>query len=256
MFNTIKKQYDRLSREIARSEKMISKLPKGNIIAEQRGNKFRYYLNTKEKRRCLTRDDDILKEQLALKNLLRVQIEDMLSEKIAIEYYLRHHKQEKTPGYLLSHPGIAALLQSYLEGLDTDFKIWASSGGGHDMYPENKIFKAENGEYVRSKSELIIVSQLIRYELSFRYESALMLGSVCVHPDFTIKHPVTGETIIWEHLGLIDDPEYARIAAEKIRMYIMHGYYPGINLILTCETADKPFDSLAAVRAIELYLNS
>ena len=255
MFNTIKKQYDRLSKEIARSEKMMNKLPKGDIIAEQRGNTFRYYLRSKGKRRCLTRSEGILKEQLALKNLLRMQLEDMQSEKNAIGFYLRHHKEEKTSDYLTSHPGIAALLQPYLEGLDTDYKIWASDGSGYDMHPENKIYKAENGESVRSKSELIIMSQLIRYELSFRYESSLMLGSVCVHPDFTIRHPVTGEIIIWEHLGMIDDPEYARNAAEKIRLYIQHGYYPGINLIITCETADKPFDSSAAMRVIELYLN-
>lgn len=29
-----------------------------------------------------------------------------------------------------------------------------------------------------------------------------------IHPDFTVRHPITGKRIYWEHFGMMDDQEY------------------------------------------------
>ena len=60
--------------------------------------------------------------------------------------------------------------------------------------------------------------------------------------------------MIWEHLGMLDDPEYRRSAGwEKVRSYLLNGYIPGVNLILTAETADAPMGPKAIEEMVELY---
>lgn len=52
---------------------------------------------------------------------------------------------------------------------------------------------------------------------------------------------------------MMDDPEYRRTAAEKVRSYLLNGYIPGVNLILTAETADAPMGPKAIEEMVELY---
>lgn len=101
----------------------------------------------------------------------------------------------------------------------------------------------EQGETVRSKSELIIANLLYRLGIPYRYECALYLeGYGTVHPDFTILSVRNRTEIIWEHLGKMDDPDYARDNVKKIKAYQKNGYIPGKNLIITMETSESVLD--------------
>lgn len=60
-----------------------------------------------------------------------------------------------------------------------------------------------------------------------------------------------GEIILWEHLGLIDNPDYRNKAYRKILKYNENGYYQGKNLILTYETAESPLDPMDVEHEIE-----
>lgn len=62
----------------------------------------------------------------------------------------------------------------------------------------------------------MIASYLYIKKIPFRYECALYLNGVLVFPDFTIRHPKTGEVYYWEHFGLIDQPSYVKRTMEKI----------------------------------------
>lgn len=93
------------------------------------------------------------------------------------------------------------------------------------------------GERVRSKSEVIIADTLNREGISYRYEYPIQLkGYGKVYPDFTILNISLRKEIYWEHLGMMDDEEYAEKAVRKINNYIQNGIFPGDNLILTYET--------------------
>ena len=61
-------------------------------------------------------------------------------------------------------------------------------------------------------------------------------------PDFTIRHPKSGEFYYWEHFGLIDDPGYRKNAMSKLQLYASHGIFPTINLITTYETKYTPLN--------------
>ena len=68
----------------------------------------------------------------------------------------------------------------------------------------------------------------------------MILDACTVYPDFTIRHPQTGRTYYWEHFGLMDNPEYARKAFQKVQIYNANGILPSDQLIMTFENQKKP----------------
>lgn len=107
-------------------------------------------------------------------------------------------------------------------------------------YPENLIHKTFSGHLVRSKSEALIDMALSINKIPFRYECALHLGESTIYPDFTIRHPHTGETYFWEHFGKMDHSMYCKNVYAKLQLYSAHGIIPSIQLITTYETLDHP----------------
>ncbi len=84
---------------------------------------------------------------------------------------------------------------------------------------------------------------LYTHKIPFRYECALSLNHVVIYPDFTIRHPITGQIYYWEHFGMMDHPTYSQNTCSKLQLYTANGIYPSIQLITTYETKDHPLDS-------------
>lgn len=146
------------------------------------------------------------------------------------------------------------LISSLYKPQENDLLKWMSeSYTKNEKYPEQLIHKTVLGNYVRSKSEALISMFLSMNQIPFRYECELQLGESTIHPDFTIRHPKTGEIYYWEHFGIMDESYYASNAYARIQLYISHGIIPGVNLITTYETKSCPLDSEMLVRIIEIY---
>jgi len=116
--------------------------------------------------------------------------------------------------------------------------------------PEALKFYTKMGIIVRSKSEVIIATALYDNNIKFEYEKAIKISDVIYYPDFTVEKK-NGDIILWEHLGLIDNPDYRNKAYRKILKYNENGYYQGKNLILTYETAESPLDPMDVEHEIE-----
>ncbi len=84
----------------------------------------------------------------------------------------------------------------------------------------------------------------------------MTLGGVVFYPDFTVRHPVTGETFYWEHVGRPDDSVYRASFLDKLNLYIAHGIIPEQNLILTWETGNHPLSSAEVEQKIQQFLNT
>lgn len=100
-------------------------------------------------------------------------------------------------------------------------------GGVSHRFDSNLIHVAANGALVRSKNEVIIAD--ILEDLApgrWSYERVLT-GDDGSHrsPDFTIDTP-TGETVYWEHLGMLNNPRYAAKWAAKLEWYRENGILP------------------------------
>ena len=96
--------------------------------------------------------------------------------------------------------------------------------GGGRFLEANLIHRTSNGTLVRSKSEVIIADALSAAGVEFAYEREFRGhdGSLRL-PDFTIEDAATGETYIWEHLGMLSNPQYARAWERKEAWYAASG---------------------------------
>ena len=109
--------------------------------------------------------------------------------------------------------------------------------------PEEKVYQTKRGEMVRSKSELLIADLLYEMEIPYRYEPRVrMKGGNYKYPDFLILNRKTRQTIYWEHLGLMDDPDYLNNNLAKILEYGENGICLGKNLMITFETSEHPLN--------------
>ena len=109
-------------------------------------------------------------------------------------------------------------------------------------FVEGLIHKTLSGVIVRSKSEVIIADDLFRAGIQFEYEKQIEEnGHRCI-PDFTIED-ASGDTIIWEHLGLLDNPSYKASWNKKLAFYNSIGFFEGVNLFTTCDHEGGSIDS-------------
>ena len=54
--------------------------------------------------------------------------------------------------------------------------------------------------------------------------------------------PIDCKIWYWEHLGMMDNPQYVSGFTEKLQTFCNNGIIPDYNLILTYETAYMPLD--------------
>lgn len=116
------------------------------------------------------------------------------------------------------------------------------------------LLSAKN-ERMRSKSEILISNVLSEFNIPYLYEKPLTLhDGKLVHPDFTILNINERLEIIWEHFGLMDDPQYRAGAFRKLRSYNTSGFFEGDNLIISYETGAQPLDMAAVRQKVKAYL--
>lgn len=103
-------------------------------------------------------------------------------------------------------------------------------------YPEELKFKTTNNNLMRTKSELIIANRLEHYGIPYLPEKPLWFDYDMYpkYPDFTILK-ANGDTVIWEHMGLMDREDYFIKNSRKIIEYRQNGYSQNTNLIITFE---------------------
>lgn len=254
LYERIEKEYKRLKVKIDTIQKQLKTMPKGEIQCVQDGEFQRWYLKESGKRTYISKKKRELAEKLATKKYLSTLLKSLKQEKTAVEFYLRHHKTNQAEQFLKSTSPYYKLLLPFFNSPNEDYQKWMMENYERNMkHPEQLIFKASSGNYVRSKSEMMIDMFLHINKIPFRYECALHLGELTLYPDFTVKHPVTGDIYYWEHFGMMDDSNYCRNACMKLQTYTSNGIIPTVNLIMTFETKEHPLSSDMIEGIIEYY---
>ena len=248
-------EYKKLDKESCAMEKQLQTLPSGKLICAQNGKYLKYYHSDGHTKTYIAKDKHHLAQQLAFKQYLLATLYDIKAEKRAIQFYLKHHKPLSTADTLLNtESAYFSLLEPYFTPLSQELADWTQAPYPQNEYhPEQRIHKSAFGQLVRSKSEAMIAMALCTYKIPFRYECALILGDHTVFPDFTIRHPQTGEVYYWEHFGLMDNPTYAKNACNKLSLYTAQNIIPTIQLITTFETKEHPLTTEIIKKQIEQY---
>lgn len=250
------KENEKLDNQIHTLQSQLKTLPDGKLVCASNGKWKKWYHSTKQGTMYLPKKNRKLAEDLAYKKYVQLQLENLNCEKEAINSYLNHHdsnarqKEEE----LFYSPDFHSLLQARLTPLSEELQTWMTMPYDKNAnHPENLNNKAYSGNMVRSKSEVLIDMFLFKNKIPFRYECLLELDGIMMYPDFTIRHPKTGETFYWEHFGLMDNPTYSKNACSKLQHYISSGIIPSIQLITTYETKDNPLSAEKVEKIVEEY---
>ena len=236
----------------------LDNAPEGTARIVRKGGKCYYY------HRCgpdtngtiIRRDEFKLLSSLAQKRYDLSAIGAIRQEIDAIKTFLTQYPQVnaeemiwKMPAELREH--IQPLVETdeeFIAGWRKDYDNSFSSDANCDLI-------TKRGEAVRSKSELIIANMLEEMGVPYQYEYPLYLeGLGIVHPDFRVLNVRTRKTVFWEHNGMMDSPGYYDNTVRKISAYIMNGYFPGDNLILSFETSTATLNTLVIRETIHRCL--
>ena len=274
-----------LQEEINWLEKAIKKSPPGRLNINKSGNRYKWINQLEDGTRQYIRKKDIkLAGLLAAKGFYKRKLIETRQELTGLNYYFNNHDRirfisndlENGDGELSRLIGVGEecfrlekfeaspstklrkkngfSFTSDEKKISAELKAWME-----EEYPKNRkydgslIVKAVGGLMVRSKSEAFIANELSGRGIPFRYECLLEVDGLTYYPDFTIIHPITHETIYWEHLGLMDDAEYREKAKRKLVNYTRAGIIPGVNLIITYETDYNPLDFQVVKKLIDAY---
>ena len=130
-----------------------------------------------------------------------------------------------------------------IEPTDEEYvKDWYAKHPGYaNPYPNHSELYTERGEMVRSKSEKILADLFFKHNIPYVYEPRLEFGNgKTVYPDFLLLDVVRRRTYIYEHFGMMDNPDYVRSALEKLSLYSENGYWVGDTLLCSYETSTSP----------------
>lgn len=255
LYERILTEKERLIEQIRTLKQELLGLPEGKLICCHHGTRCKWYLSDGHKKIYIPKTNAHLAMQLARKKYLTLKLKDLENEKRALDFYLQHHSPTGKANMLLTEPSeYQALLAPQFTTFSTEISNWLNSPYEQNhTHPEHLIHKSISGHLLRSKSEMLIDMLLYQHQIPFRYECALNLGEVKLHPDFTIRHPITGELYYWEHFGLMEHPNYAANTFSKLKLYTEYGIIPGIHLITTYETQEHPLSTEMVEKIIDYY---
>lgn len=246
---------EKLEEQINSLKFQLETYPEGSIFCSRNGNRYKWYHSVEGSIPAyIPKANKTFAQQLAAKKYLSLKLEDLLHEKRAIDFYLRHHTDSKAEQLLTDHSEYQKLLSPFFQPQSKELSDWMNAPfNSNSKYPEYKVHKTVSGNLVRSKSEALIDMALHVNQIPFRYECALQLGKSTVYPDFTIRHPCTGKVYYWEHFGKMDDSQYSNDIGKRLQRYISHGIIPNIQLITTYETSNEPLSTEEIDRIITTY---
>lgn len=256
MFLRMKNHYQKLTQESSKIRIQLENLPEGKLICVANGSYVKWYHSCNGRITYIPKSNHVFAEKLAIKTYLSQLLKEQQQELKALDFYLRHHKEsDASAASMLTHSSpFAPLLTTYFKPINDELDTWAKEPyESTPLHPEQLIHKACMNLQVRSKSESQIAMYLYNNKIPFRYEAPLILDGHIIYPDFTIRHPITGDFYYWEHFGLMDNEDYRRNAFSKLQLFSNHGIYPGINLITTYETKNHPLSHETIESLIQLY---
>lgn len=250
----VRKEILQLENALKRIDVFLSNAPEGCLKWQNRRGKTYYYHQfmdgAKWKRKYIKKGEDSLIKALAQKHYYSV-IRPIL---------VKHLKELKRLGTKcpldeveevydnLSDERKKLVIPVYI-GAKEKVRQWQTESYEKNMmYSENLRYETEQGDVVRSKSEVIIANILYqnRKDIIYKYERPLEVlenGRMkTIYPDFTILNIHTGKVTYWEHAGRMDDFYYADEFVRKMNTYIANELLPGRDVVVTYESQNHALD--------------
>ena len=230
----------------------------GNLRVDRCKRSFQYYIITTPgdtKGTYLPRKDIRKAKAIAQRDYNMIAAGILKRDIATINNFLAaFHPEELDNAFTKLHPGRRALVVPVREPDEDFIARWRHLPYTGKPFEINapELYTA-SGVRVRSKSEVIIADALDRAGIPYRYEYPTSVkGWGTLYPDFTCLNSRDRKEIIWEHFGLMGDPDYTENAIQKIAHYTASGYILGKNLIVTFESGTTPL----SVKQVQVYIKA
>ena len=238
-----------------------SKPISGNLRIDRCKNSFQYYIISERddtKGTYLPRKEIRKAVAIAQRDYNKTATDILKRQISAIDKFLEaYHPNALDEAYTQLHPGRRTLVTPVREPDEDFIAAWQHHPYTGKPFEINAPeFYTNTGVRVRSKSEVIIADALSRADIPYRYEFPTSIkGWGTLYPDFTCLDTRTREEIIWEHFGLMNDPDYVENAVQKIAHYAASGYTIGKNFIATFESGNTPLSVKQVQECIKAIFN-
>ena len=238
-------------------ERQLMEMPEGNLVSYRKNNKlyYKYCFGQGTMQKHLGKEDGDLIQRLKRKAYLKKAI-TYLKKNLNLQGKLL---KEYQPYVFISIQN--TLGKTYQQNEDVSLRLFDQKRGnafcknGEIFYSEGLIHVTLAGFSVRSKSEAFITNALYVRNIKFLYEGELKLeqydhSKISMRPDFMI-YTKSGDIIIWEHLGLLNNNYDLQSFATKLRNYYLAGFTPGSNLIITADDTYGGIDMASISKIID-----
>ncbi|WP_297698202.1 hypothetical protein [uncultured Fibrobacter sp.] len=258
IITALQEQTDIYQNTLDNLTKKLRNAPKETLRVQPHKKSFQYYIVTQKgdtKGSYLPRKEIRKAKAIAQRDYNEAAAAIIKKQLAAIDTFLRAYQPNALDqAFTGLHPGRRALVTPVREPDDEFIAAWLHHPYTGKPFEINAPeFYTSTGVRVRSKSEVIIADALSRAGIPFRYEYPTSVkGWGTLYPDFTCLDTRTREEIIWEHFGLMGDPDYTESTVQKIAHYTASGYTLGKNFIATFENAASPL----SVKQVQAYIKS
>lgn len=241
-----------------KAAKYIMASPQGRVRIAKKGKSLRFYLVSDEtKETYIRKNNRNLAVALMQKEYYKELYEDCTKELKVLDEYLNCIPEDSvTKAWDKLNEYRKQFVIPATESDDDYTNRWINEPYEMKLIGEEvPDYYTDNGEHVRSKSEIIIANLLKKYNVPYKYEKNIYLERFGrVAPDFTCLNVRKRKEIKWEHLGMMDNPDYAENSIRKIAAYERNGYRVGENLLLTFESSMNPINVKDVEAKIKRYL--
>lgn len=220
-------------------------LPEGSLSLLHIKGKDYFYKYEKGKRTYLGADRKIEVENLQKRKVMVTCLKKIDQNQVLMKQFLKRY-QSIDLNYIREN-----LSKAYQNGSldvysarDKEITKWGDQEYQRsDKFPEALVHRTLKGDFVRSKSEVIIANNLYMKGIEYRSEELTKVGSHIFAPDFKILVPSTRKIKLLEHFGMMHDPEYRERALWKISTYIENGYRPYEDILFTFDDLNGNTDA-------------
>lgn len=195
--------------------------------------------NRKKERRIGVKSDPVRCNQLVRKKYVVSALDNIISNidilRKASMQYRPFDENSIMKDFIEKHPDLTdGIYYGHASGID-----WADAFEQQNDF-HNKDLKSlsADGGKRRSLGEIIIGARLSHYGIPYRYEAGINHPDIPFVPDFTIRRPRDSKIIYWEHLGMVNDPDYISYNKNKFSVYEDYGIVPWDNLIVSYSQCD------------------
>ena len=258
------KRCQEISKCKQKTEEDLRKAPPGLIHISKAGTGVRFYLrrDSSDKSGKYIRKSDTRTIQAYLRKSYNEKALKLLNTEIKYLDVLLKKSSNITEKLRRLYSDLPSEVKPYIDPIDMSdedlIAYWKSIPYEGKEIPESvPVYQTNNGERVRSKSELTIANMMAARGIPYKYECPLILiNGTVIYPDFTVLNAKMRKVVYWEHRGMMDDREYARQAVYKMKSMLKNGIITGDNLIITEETSVNPLGTNEIDAIISSYFDA